>query len=311
MNAKKMRLFNILCLILSVIMSACGNKTVILPKTESIPAHTTAATPSISEAAIQYEQLAEQELIALILNNVAKSKRAAEEASTPVERALSDNILTDHEMSELLSHLSSFQSEAVVVDELIHVYVERYSDIAVDTMDALILINEDLNHTIANSNEAIALLEQDSQMTMIEMDQLSKTVASIKEQTVNIHGEISNWSVEVQVQIDEREKFYANIPPDLSKVAYNRIDAFIQAHDFLDAFTMALDDEKLSLAELAKIGQLSANAEASLSNTGDPQLINMARQIDDLAHHAFRGEWAQASSGLIELKYSLPARPDS
>lgn len=109
--------------------------------------------------------------------------------------------------------------------------------------------------------------------------------------------------------IAQREAYYANIPPQPGVVAYNRVEAFIQAHDFMDALQTALDDNSFSPNELEQIAQLAANAEASLYNTGDWQVMDFARQIDVLSKLAFRGEWEQAQVGLGKLKRSLPARP--
>lgn len=109
--------------------------------------------------------------------------------------------------------------------------------------------------------------------------------------------------------ISEREAYYINMAPQGGIVAYNRVEAFIQAHDFMDALQAALSDNQFSEDELEKIAQLAANAEASLYNTGDWQLFEYARLIDTLSKHAFRGEISQAQEGLGQLKRSLPRRP--
>ena len=141
------------------------------------------------------------------------------------------------------------------------------------------------------------------------VDQLAAALPLLETQATKIQTQSGIWLLTVQTEIVEREKSVANTPPEAGQVAYNRVDAFIQAHDFLDAFTTALDDEKISPAELAHLSQLAATAKSSLYNTGDPELMNIAQQINTLTHQAARGEWSQASSGLSELKFSLPARP--
>ncbi len=111
------------------------------------------------------------------------------------------------------------------------------------------------------------------------------------------------------VPTSKREAYYINMPSQPGVVVYNRVEAFIQAHDFMDAFQAALSDGQFSEDELEQIAQLAANAEASLYNTGDWPLFEHARQIDKLSKHAFRGELAQAEIGIGELKRSLPRRP--
>lgn len=113
---------------------------------------------------------------------------------------------------------------------------------------------------------------------------------------------------EIEV-ISKREVYYINIQPQPGIVAYNRVEAFIQAHDFLDTLQAALSDNQFSEDELEQIAQLAANAEASLYNTGDWQLFEFARKIDALSKHAFRGELSHTQAGLSDLKRSLPRRP--
>jgi hypothetical protein len=115
----------------------------------------------------------------------------------------------------------------------------------------------------------------------------------------------------VQTGLNVREKYYANIQPQSGLVAYNRVDAFIQAHDFADAYRAALSDGRFSSGELARISQLGATAEASLYNTGDWQIMDLARQIDALIDYASRGEWSLARDKLDELTQSMPGRPHS
>jgi hypothetical protein len=120
---------------------------------------------------------------------------------------------------------------------------------------------------------------------------------------------IAPSSAEEFEAISERELYFINIQPQPGVVAYNRVEAFIQAHVFLDAVETAISDNQFSDDELVQIAQMAANAEASLYNTGDWQIFKHARQIDELSKYAFQGEISQAEIGLGELKRSLPARP--
>jgi len=117
------------------------------------------------------------------------------------------------------------------------------------------------------------------------------------------------WLAQVLTEIEARESLYMNISPQAGEVASNRVEAFIQAHDFVDAFVSADEDKRFSHPALADLAQLSANAEASLANTGDPPLIEFSRQIDQIMRHAARGEWPQAREALADLKRNLPRRP--
>ena len=109
--------------------------------------------------------------------------------------------------------------------------------------------------------------------------------------------------------ISEQEAFYINIQPQPGVVSYNRVEAFIQAHDFVDALQTALENNYLSPDELENISQLAANAEASLYNTGDWQVMGFARQIDAIQEFAARGQWMLAQTELENLIRNLPRRP--
>ncbi len=118
------------------------------------------------------------------------------------------------------------------------------------------------------------------------------------------------WLEQVLAEIEARETQYMNASSQPGEIASNRVEAFIQAHDFADAFLSADEDRRFTHQELADLAQLAANAEASLANTGDPPLIEFSRQIDQILRHTARGEWPQARQALTELKRDLPRRPD-
>lgn len=117
------------------------------------------------------------------------------------------------------------------------------------------------------------------------------------------------WLAQVLTELEARETLYMNMSSQPGEVASNRVEAFIQAHDFVDAFVSADEDGRFSHQELAGMAQLSANAEASLANTGDPPLIQFSRDIDQVMRHTARGEWPQARAALADLKRNLPRRP--
>lgn len=303
----------ILFLILSTNLIACNGQGTLPTKV----AHTTQRptvipSPSPSpEPPIDYGQLSEAALAALIYESVVDVDAAASAAATTVVDAISDDGLTEVEYGAARARVAALQSAIGVTTGLIDDYRDQYSEIAGETIGSLIAIDESLTEIAESVTEFHNYLAQGNDSVVSDMAQLSNDIALIETQAANSHVQSEIWLLSVQTQIDDREKLYANIPAQPSFVTYNRIDAFTQAHDFLEAYTIALEDGKLSSLELATISQLAANAKASLYNTGDPQLMPYARQIDALARNAFRGEWIQASSGLIELQFSLPARPRS
>jgi hypothetical protein len=302
----KFLLLHLFLFILSVLTIACSANPEItqepVPSDQTTTAVTT-ATPSL-EPAVDYSTLSEEELASLITGTASQVTTTASQIKTAVTTPTLTN-------EEIIDNLTTLQADIYLIDALIDVYTEMYTEIAGETITGLLVIDDNLNKTAVYSNEVLAILQQDQDASSETTGQLAEAIAALETQAAETQTQAAKWFSDVQTQIEAREKRYANTPPQLGKVAYNRIDAFTQAHDFMDAFTEALEDGKFSPAELAEISELAATAESSLYNTGDPQLINHARQIDDLASHAYRGEWTQASDGLFELRISLPGRPKS
>lgn len=302
----KILLKTALLLILSSILGACGFQTppTTVEPTPIIPAHSPSPEPFIA-----YRELAEEDLAIFIRKTAVTVKNAATEFSRVTKAATSDDHVTDEEIAEILTNLQTLQSESRFAQELIDIYADQYGELADETMDLLLSIDENLEKISTSSNEMVTNLGEANNSTSIGIEQLGIVLESIENQSATVHEQTGIWLADVQAQIESREKFYANTQPQLGLVAYNRIDAFTQAHDFVDKFTAALSDKKLSPAELAEISKLAATAKSSLYNTGDPQLFTFAQQINDLSRHASRGEWTQASSGLVELEFAMPARP--
>ena len=301
---------SVLLLILSYLLGACRFQTppITIESTTIRAAENLPDTPS-PEPTIAYRKLAEADLALLIHQTIGEGDAAVKASSMVMMAAMSDNRLTEEEIAEALIHMQTLQSESRFAQELIGIYTDQYGELADETMDLLLLINENLTEITTSSNEVSTILKENKKTLSAENNPLEIVWDAIVNQSAAVNEQAGSWVSDVQAQIEAREKFYANTQPQLGLVAYNRIDAFTQAHDFLDMFTAALSDEKLSSAELAEISQLAATAKSSLYNTGDHQLFTFAQQINNLSRQASRGEWTQASSGLVELKLSLPSRP--
>lgn len=272
-------LAGVLSVLCTAVLVACGSPTGAEPD------------PSIDYGELTQEGLA------------ARIHQATMELEAAVN-AVSTNGLTD---GGTAARLSEVQAAIDATDEVIGAYANRYAELAPESMELLAVIEDDLQETAVTTHAFIALLAHNQGSAA----QRNSAVAALAAQAASIQTQSGRWLLTVQTDIATREKFYANTPPQAGQVHYNRVDAFIQAHDFVDAYTHALNDKKLSLAELAAISQLAATARASLYNTGDPQLMAYAQQIDALARSAARGEWAQAQRGLSDLQMALPARPQT
>ncbi|MBN1305541.1 MAG: hypothetical protein JXA13_13970 [Anaerolineales bacterium] len=321
----------LLIMIILSLLAACGPQTAPTPDMETVVQTAIAATATaeanfrqaVDQAvqatvtsmpptptpgtAIDYITLTEEEMNALIDQAVAEAQTATTTSTTAATEAVSDGTLTDEEVYELLSYLYAAEAAAAYADELIYAYYDLYAEIAYETIDLLMAIEEDLSEILFYIEEASSILEMGADAALAALDQINNALAQAQTRASELPTRAQAWNEQVKTKINEREDFYANI--QATEVYNNRVDAFVQAHDFLDAYKGALQDGKFTPDELANISLLGANAEASLSNTGDPLLLDFANRIDGLTRNASRGEWPQARSGIGELETTLPRRP--
>jgi len=218
--------------------------------------------------------------------------------------AITDDGVTDEKSSEMLIALQTIQSEQSNFEQAIQVYYDRFKALSPETSSLLIELKDRFETMSMMVDDLISDIDSDSEITMDTIDNLDEIWTEM-----DLASSIRTWQEQVLTQIDLRETFYMNVQPQSGQVAYNRVEAFIQAHDYVQAFQNAFDDGIFTPEELSKISQIAANAEASLFNTGDPQLFGYARAIDRLTRIIVRGDWAYAGNEIELLRLSLPARP--
>jgi hypothetical protein len=270
-------------------------------ETSTISPVTVESTP---EHAVDYTTLSEIELASAIAEAVTKVVDATQNATTAITQFAADGDITPNENSEILALMQTSLTAVAHTDELILAYDELYSEISVESINSLASLTEELS-AIPTFIKEISGIKVQNVDDIIEInDQFSHVLTS-----AGLTEKAWAWQQQVLSHIDEREKSYMRIQPQLGHVEHNRVGAFAQAHEFLDAYQDAFKDGKLSPIELGNISQIAANAEASFYNTGDPQLFDFAKRIDILTSWIVRSEWPQVHSGVIELQSLLPARP--
>jgi hypothetical protein len=275
---------------------------------QAVQATVTAMPPTPTPGpSVDYYALTEEELAALIDQAVADAMTATQASNTATTQAASDGTITSDEVYDTIAYVYAAEAAIEYADELIYDYYELYADIAYETIALLQAIESDLSAMNASLQEVSAILEQGAEAASAAIDQLNAAAAQIQTRANEAQTQVQDFQQKLQTELSDREKKYTGYTPQ--QVEDSRIGAFIQAHDFVDAYKNALSDGKFSPDELANIGQLSINAKASLYNTGDPQLIDFANRIDGLTRSAARGEWPQARSGISDFEVSLPARP--
>jgi hypothetical protein len=254
-----------------------------------------------------YASMSEEELAAEIDKAVDEAMADYATTTNTVTQSTSDGTVTTEEASSTTTDVYEVYNEIAYAEELIAAYYEYYGAYAEETLASLQAIEQDLNEIYSSLDEIYAIMEQGAEAATAAIDQLNAAVAEEQAKAVELQTKAQAWQQQVQTKIGERENKYANVQPN--QVANDRIGALIQTHDFVEAFKGALGDGKFSPDELANIGQLAANAKASLNGTGEPQLQDFATKIDALTRNAARGEWNHARTGVSDFERSLPPRP--
>ncbi len=288
--------------ILLTFVSACtastGGSTLTPPIMQATT--TSAAVPTPTPA----NTTSEEKLAAMILANAAQIEDTFVTTINTMQTGISESTMTDERSSEVLAMLHSIQTEQSNLKQAIETYTNRYNLISPDTSNQLLAIEDRLIAAINLIGDLISDLDSDMEITLNKLDDINEAWTKVE-----LGPSINTWQEQVLTQIDLRETFYTNFQPQSGKVAYNRVEAFTQAHDFIQVFQNAFDDGIFTPEELSKISQIAANAEASLFNTGDPQLFGYARAIDRLTRIIVRGDWTDAGNEIELLRLSLPARP--
>lgn len=253
-----------------------------------------------------YAEMSEEELAALIDEAVTAALEDYAATSTTVTQSTSDGTVTSEEATSTTTYVYEVYNEIAYAEELIAAYYEYYGAYAEEALVTLQAMEEDLSAISDSLNEIEAIMVQGAEAATAAIEQLNAAAAEAQATVAGIQAQAQTWQQQVQAAIGQREDKITSLPP--TEISADSIGAINQAHDFLEAFKTALDDGKFSPEELNKVGQLAANAQASLKGTGDPQFQALAERIDGLTRNAARGEWNHARSGVGDFEKSMPPR---
>ncbi|MBL7164590.1 MAG: hypothetical protein ISS57_18540 [Anaerolineales bacterium] len=273
---------------------------------------TVTATPTPDLAA--YSDVSEEELASDIDSAVYEAEAASEQASSAVDEAAADGTITQEEYDEIYALIADLEYAIALADELIYAYFGIYGELAAETLYLLQAIEDDLDELAAFAVEMLelALLVEDALVQGVEVatdviDQLVDAAGNIDDKIAGLVENRGTWKDALSTDWESRVADILNVAPN--QVAGNRKDALLSAFDFVDSVRGALGDGNISNIELLNIGQLSANARASIDAVGGPALQGRSGEIGDITSQLARGQVPQARSGLGSLEGALGNRP--
>jgi hypothetical protein len=268
---------------------------------------TQAVQPTLSpQPAPDYASISAEELAAMIEAAVNKALTDYAATSTAVTQTTSDGAVTADEATATYTSAYNVSYEVAYAEELIQAYYDYYGAYADEALATMNAMEQDLAVMSDSLAEITTIMEQGAATATAAIDQLNAAASQAQTKAGELQTKAQGLQEQVKTSLSKREEGVLNLPAN--NIAENQLGAINQANDFLDTFKSALGDGKFSPDELANIGQLAANAKASLDKTGDPKLQKLGGSIDGLTRNAARGEWGNARQGMCDFERSVPKR---
>jgi DNA repair exonuclease SbcCD ATPase subunit len=305
---------------------ALAQATSSIPPTLAAAAPILPVTPTLG-ATVEYVNLTEEELAALIDDAVAEAVAATEQAATAVTTTTTDDAVTTEEVAYVYEYYYYADYYVEYAEELMAEYYDLYGDLATDMITELNAIETEvaqLNDTLTSidsslqeisntlqqglavAEESIAQLEAAAQQAQTKAQQLQTQAQDM----------ISILQAEQQTRVDQLAQIQANnIPTD-------KITALKSAFEFVDFANVAMSDNKLSRDELTNMTQLGKNAQAGFqqfsgaggggglgAGRAEVDLTQFTGKFDEITTQFARGQMPQARGNVSQFEGSLGQRP--
>lgn len=275
------------------------------------------ATPTPGPT-VEYVNLTEEELAALIDEAVAEAVAATEQTTAAVTTTTSDSTVTTEEVVYVYDYYYYADYYVQTAEDLMAEYYNLYSDLATQMiveMDAIASelnqMNDTLTQISTSLDEINSTLSQGLALAQESVDQLNAAAQQAQTNAQELQAQaqdmISVLQAEQQGRVDQLSQIQPNnIPTD-------KITALQSAFDFVDFAKTAMGDSKLSREELTSLTQLGKNAQAGLANFGGggagPDLTQFSGKFDEITTQLARGQMPQARGNIGQFESALGSRP--
>jgi murein L,D-transpeptidase YcbB/YkuD len=258
--------------------------------------------------------LSEEELQAMIDQAVEEAVAASTQASTSTTQYAADDDLTYDELEAMYVYLDAAEQALAYADDLIQAYYNIYGDLAYETVDYLLQVENDLED-IASSLETMsdavgvaeAAIQQGAAIASETIEQLATTAQAVQSHLPETQALESGWSQHANFDRENRISQLAQIQPD--SVPTDLTSTLREAFTFVDTVRAALEDNKLGRDELNIIAQLGANVSAGFNKHGGVKMQGLSGRTTEITGQLARGQFPQARNGLGSFESSLGQRP--
>jgi hypothetical protein len=268
-------------------------------------------TPLPAEAV---NSLTEEELAAMTVASVNQATTATSQAYASAEQAAADGVITADELVSMYSYWIYTDELITYAIDLATAYSDAYGELATETLALLESLESDLN-TAAQQIETIlpvldqltAALDQGSIQSSQALGQLDTAVRTAQANILVAQGQAQSWNETLKTETQQRIDQALAVQPQ--QIADSRKAAIQSALDYVASVRTALEDMRITQAELADIAQVGANAVASLTAQGGPQLAKLVGSINDITTLIAAGQLSSALASLEAFQAALPAMP--
>jgi len=258
--------------------------------------------------------MSEEELAALIDEAVTEATAATQECSDAATQVAADETVTQDEVVVVEVYLMDAEAAIAYAEEIIYLYYDLYGELALETIELLYAIEQDLS-TMAEATVAIAdSMEEINDTLQQGLILAEETIAQLETAAQNaaaIAAEMQNkpdaWVMELENELESRAAAALAVQPQ--EVANNRVAALQDTVDYFTAARSALADGALLSEEVTNLAQLGATAAAGLQTQGGPQLENLAGNINQITAQLAAGNMGEAMVALGSFEAKLNAIP--
>jgi hypothetical protein len=279
-------------------------------------ATTTAMPPTATPGApVEYVTMTEEELEEMIDQAVEEALASTNQASAATTEVVQDDTLTQEELEYIAAYVYGAEAAIAYAEELIGLYYGIYGELAYETVELLLAIEDDLE-TMATSMAYMAevLIEVEQMLvdgvelaadTIIQLENAAQTAASNLVETQTL---LQDWAVKAQGEREARVDALTQLQAD--RVPESLPDTLFEAFTFVDQVRGVLADDKLTFEELSVVAQLGANVSAGFTQHGGDKFQGFSGKVDGLTLQMADGQLPQAWEGIGSFEASLGQRPD-
>lgn len=260
--------------------------------------------------AFEEAEMAEEEIATVIAEEAVSSSQSASNLTGMTDTYSEDGELTVEEIEDLeVLYLESLEE----VEYLLHltsVYSYYYGDLAGETLDLLIAMEDELLVVVQLAEEysdelynVLFVIENGGQTTEEMLATLEETSEDWYEKMDALEEDAGSWKTsliaELQVRVDEWPLM------EVTELATTRAEAMQQFREYVKGIKIGLTDGVITSDELEYLKQLAVNTTASMEKYGEENAEGMVNRIEKMTDMLVTGQYPDLDIAIEEIVNSF------